>query len=943
MKLLLFFVVVFLLVGPASATTYYVKNGGNNSADGLSDTGAWETVGKVNGFSFSTGDDVYFKCDNTWTEQVLYVDWAGTSENKVIIGSYYGDGTIGLSGEKPIFDGNSNTPTEGSYIGLVDITVANIDVRNMRLINSGGLGVNAKETNNITISNVETYRTWWSGIRYKIVDNGLIDNCYVDHAGLVSTGGARPWPAGISLIGSTYITTRRALITHTYGEGFGSFTTTSSYVCGNNTLEYSILYANRAIEVAIINSDNNTIRYNLIYGTTNTTFWRGGYPSHGLYVADEAGRGGSRSRNNLFYSNLVANSHSGIWIGTTAETGSNFRESAFYNNIIMDCYNSVRIYGNNNYNSSIRNNIIWSSNESAQLYYGPDPLDHITWSNNLWSVDPGSVVNGSGDIIDDPDTFKSTGWQSLIPDELDGSEFTLNSTSPAIDVGTDLGSPYNMALDSSSTWVNYISLLDQDDYGTGWEIGAFVYGTAAESPAPTASDFTYYKIITINQTMVNQSIGAGIYPLLVSTTDTDLRDHAQADGDDIVFFASDNTTLLPYEQEFWNSTTGELVEHIGVTDITNVSYIVMYYNNSTIANSENAEGVWDSNFVVVQHLNETPAGTTYDSTSNNNDGTTVNLTSADQVSGQVDGSLDLDGDDHISLSNVAIGNNAAFTISTWMNGADGTIVYGEGYSGDTAWAAFLGIVADTNISCYYIKENNAWKAITLGTTQVNDGWHYITLTQINKSYRTIYIDGVAEDTNTDTVGDMSILDTASIGVLERATFTSYLIGTVDELRISDSARSAEWTKTEYNNTAYPTLFISVGAEQGGEGTPDTKFEYWDGNSWEEGESYYYLWFTCFWCTPECANAEQLGGQATLKITNNGTASGTPKMKLNESAPAGIEIYVDDDNTFAGAVELTNTYQAVSTSLNQDTNITLWAWSNLSQASAWEFETYAIVE
>ena len=67
------------------------------------------------------------------------------------------------------------------------------------------------------------------------------------------------------------------------------------------------------------------------------------------------------------------------------------------------------------------------------------------------------------------------------------------------------------------------------------------------------------------------------------------------------------------------------------------------------------------------------------------------------------------------------------------------------------------------------------------------------------------------------------------------------------------------------------------------------------------------------------------------------------MKLNESAPSGIRIFVDDDNTFADAVELSNTYQAVSTSLNNDTNITLWVWANLSGADNWEFETYAIVE
>lgn len=124
---------------------------------------------------------------------------------------------------------------------------------------------------------------------------------------------------------------------------------------------------------------------------------------------------------------------------------------------------------------------------------------------------------------------------------------------------------------------------------------------------------------------------------------------------------------------------------------------------------------------------------------------------------------------------------------------------------------------------------------------------------------------------------------------------------------------------------------------------DTKFEYYNGTGWQEGESYYYLWFTCFWWTAECANDEQSDSQATLRITNNGSSSGTPKMKLNESAPVGIRIFVDDDNTFAGAIELTDTYQAVSTSLNQDTNVTLWTWAYMYGAPTWEFETYAIVE
>lgn len=126
------------------------------------------------------------------------------------------------------------------------------------------------------------------------------------------------------------------------------------------------------------------------------------------------------------------------------------------------------------------------------------------------------------------------------------------------------------------------------------------------------------------------------------------------------------------------------------------------------------------------------------------------------------------------------------------------------------------------------------------------------------------------------------------------------------------------------------------------GTPDTKIEYW-GPAWTEGTSDIYIDIGCFWYTDECANVEQTDTQPSLKITNNGTGAGTPKMKLNESTPAGIEIYVDDDNSFAGAVMLTTTYQAVGASLNQDENVTLWAWGALTGAPEWYFEVDAIVE
>jgi hypothetical protein len=55
------------------------------------------------------------------------------------------------------------------------------------------------------------------------------------------------------------------------------------------------------------------------------------------------------------------------------------------------------------------------------------------------------------------------------------NNFTLASGSPAIGAGTNLGSTYQMGLAPSSSWPSSVSTLNQNSYGFGWEIGAFVF------------------------------------------------------------------------------------------------------------------------------------------------------------------------------------------------------------------------------------------------------------------------------------------------------------------------------------------------------------------------------------------------------------------------------------------------------------------------------------
>lgn len=150
--------------------------------------------------------------------------------------------------------------------------------------------------------------------------------------------------------------------------------------------------------------------------------------------------------------------------------------------------------------------------------------------------------------------------------------------------------------------------------------------------------------------------------------------------------------------------------------------------------------------------------------------------------------LNFAGAERVELPILSIEDRATFTISTRFNGAAGGIMYGEGFNGDTQWTILLQIDDGAPFSGrYYVKDNNVWKALTAGTTTVNDGWHTVSISQKSKSFRTIYIDGIPEGTNNDVIGDMSTLNTANIGVLERTALAAYFVGDIAYMHIHDFA------------------------------------------------------------------------------------------------------------------------------------------------------------
>jgi hypothetical protein len=191
--------------------------------------------------------------------------------------------------------------------------------------------------------------------------------------------------------------------------------------------------------------------------------------------------------------------------------------------------------------------------------------------------------------------------------------------------------------------------------------------TSTSTPAPGWYDcaWNYRQSITIDRTKVTGSLTN--FPVLISlASDPDLSSHARADGNDIVFTASDGTTKLPHEIENYTPSSGALIAWVKVPSISNVTNtdIYMYYGNSTMPSQQNVTAVWINGYVGVWHLNNSFADSTGHGHTLVNHGT-IN------APGQLVYGRYFDGTDSINItdsgSDGVLGAQPTITVSGWAN------------------------------------------------------------------------------------------------------------------------------------------------------------------------------------------------------------------------------------------------------------------------------------
>lgn len=350
----------------------------------------------------------------------------------------------------------------------------------------------------------------------------------------------------------------------------------------------------------------------------------------------------------------------------------------------------------------------------------------------------------------------------------------------------------------------------------------FFFGTTAASQAAWFNtDWKSRQQITVASSKV---VGTHTnFPLLVSiTTDNPVFLNAKPDGTDILFTKSDGTTQVPFEKDKYDPASSTLAFWVKTDTLSSGmdTVLYMYYNSGSDASGNTPSDVWSNDYVLVQHMQEDPSGSapqfidsSFYGNSGNSSGT---MTSADQVAGQIGGSLDFDGSDDFVLVPDADSldlTTGSFTISAWFKAAVG--MNNEGIVSKLGGTDGYRLVTDGTVGLELrVRAGGSQKLLIGATGGLNDDTlHHVVGVFVPSTSLTVYMDGAQDGQETSGVPGAMAASTASLLIGARQGTSFHWTGLLDEIRVAKVARSPQWILMSYSNQASPTAFLALSAEE----------------------------------------------------------------------------------------------------------------------------------
>ena len=338
-----------------------------------------------------------------------------------------------------------------------------------------------------------------------------------------------------------------------------------------------------------------------------------------------------------------------------------------------------------------------------------------------------------------------------------------------------------------------------------------------DAAAPNANG--YDKQITVQGNQVAGDVTG--FPIWISlANDPDLGAYARDDHSD-VYFVDNTGTPIAFEITAWNKSSGTLqawvrIAHLAPTPgMPNPNELHLRFGGITAPQAFDGTDVFDNNFSAVWHLDGLSGTTVADATA-----TTPGTLSgtATPAPGQLGNGLAFTGTaSSVSFTSPITGGGSS-TMSAWVDEAPSSaaysyalIVIGTAATDQARWfyamhgghnqSICAGLYSDDDVpSPANILPDTSWKKLDW----VYDG---------NAKRSRLYVDGTEIDSLV--LGTASTTSTAGMFANAPAAYQNYgttaFNGVLDEVRISKSARSANWLRTEYNNQHDPGSFYTVDA------------------------------------------------------------------------------------------------------------------------------------
>jgi hypothetical protein len=340
---------------------------------------------------------------------------------------------------------------------------------------------------------------------------------------------------------------------------------------------------------------------------------------------------------------------------------------------------------------------------------------------------------------------------------------------------------------------------------------AFCAGPAFAACASSWSNgYAYCRMLTVNHTQVAATLSNFTVMVSVALPSAHIQNANCYD----CIFTSDNagSTLLNWEAESY--AAGSLVAHVLIGSLSNSSdtQFYIFYGKAGVSSFQGGTtgSAWDANYVAIQHLSTLPASAV-DSISGVS-GTIANVTA---TTGEIGGGGSFNGTsssiDMLPASATTDRFAGDFTLSAWFNTSSTgyQVILGKETSGSPdEWILAINAHAAGTMELWdQTAQTYAYAAYT------GSAWQHGVCLRASGTMN-CYVNGTVGTSAASSTNFVSVsgYNDLFIGERQYTSFQEWFNGAIDEVRVSNVARSASWITTEYNNQKPGSNLVTLGGE-----------------------------------------------------------------------------------------------------------------------------------